>query len=148
MHTGKEWCTLGCTSTTWRCRTFPLPTTQSAACNILSGCNTECKVTINIIILIVIIIITAARVFLMLSLWEQGGGVVKRACNPSQPVESLESQFSATFRQIHSFHHHHWPWSGHSNFVASNFTWKCFSVMQCTALCLMPIHPISNISTC
>ena len=61
----------------------------------------------------VIIIITAARVFLMLSLWEQGGGVVKQACNPSQPVESLESQFSATFLQIHSFHHHYpaLPWS-------------------------------------
>ena len=128
MHTGVEWCTLGCSSTTWRCRTFPLPTTQSAACNILSGCNTECKVTINnIILIIVIIIITAARVFLMLSLWEQGGGVVKRACNPSQPVQSLESQFSATFLQIHSFHHPPcpalvtlilWPPTSHENVLA------------------------------
>ena len=100
---------LGCSSTTWRCRTFPLPTTQSAACNILPGCNTECKVTINNIILILIIVIISIRVFLMLSLWEQGGGVVKQECNPSQPVESLESQFSATFLQIHSFHHHHYP---------------------------------------
>ena len=90
-----------------------------------SGCNTECKVTINNIILILIIVIISIRVFLMLSLWEQGGGVVKQECNPSQPVESLESQFSATFLQIHSFHHHPpcpalvtlilWPPTPHGN---------------------------------